>query len=82
MEISWPELPKVPSTFSEVADLAGSAAGSAFSAVGTLVGKASEAFNEFSEVGGYEFSLRPNPLNPKFLDPSKIYDLRVVYNIM
>ncbi|XP_031778340.1 apolipoprotein O-like isoform X2 [Nasonia vitripennis] len=49
LEISWPELPKVPSTLSEVADLAGSAAGSAFSAVGTLVGKASEAFHEFSE---------------------------------
>lgn len=50
LEISWPELPKVPSTLSEVANLAGSAAGSAISAVGTLVGKASEAYHEFSEV--------------------------------
>ncbi|KAJ8679785.1 hypothetical protein QAD02_015572, partial [Eretmocerus hayati] len=49
LEISWPELPKVPTNVSEVADLAGSAVGSAASAVGTLINKAHEAFTKFAE---------------------------------
>ncbi|XP_058802714.1 uncharacterized protein LOC131670803 isoform X1 [Phymastichus coffea] len=46
LEINWPELPKVPTNLSEVTDLASSTAGSAVSAVGTLVIKAVNAFNE------------------------------------
>lgn len=52
LELSWPELPKVPTSFSEFKDVATSAAGSAASAAGTLVNKAVKTFNDFSEVGG------------------------------
>ncbi|XP_014206979.1 MICOS complex subunit MIC27 isoform X2 [Copidosoma floridanum] len=49
LEISWPHLPKVPTNFSELKNLAGSAAGSAASAVGTLYSKATQAIKDLTD---------------------------------
>lgn len=53
LEINWPEVPKVPKNMSEVTDLAGSAVGTAATAVGTVVCKAANVFNELIKVGGF-----------------------------
>ncbi|XP_014223482.1 MICOS complex subunit MIC27 [Trichogramma pretiosum] len=50
MEISWPQLPKVPTNLSEVTEVAGDVAGVAASAVGTLASKLIQTLSDFAET--------------------------------
>ena len=61
----WPELPKLPTTFSDVKDIVGTVADTAESAAGTVISKLISSFNDFAEVGFFNQMYHSVPCHSK-----------------